>query len=184
MVLQLDEFEEDIRGNDVGPGAEQLPELDESGAQFVEHLPDVATALAGRYDASTAPARDEMEQAVALEKVAEPVPDRDLRNLPHPLDVADTGYEVGVPGLRVRHYHPHSDAFAVPGPSFLPRLCANWTPRRRAQPSLPRSRSRPRSRATGVCARVASAGNRCPPTPACSPDPSPGKRPATRSQPS
>src|SRR5262249_6116283 len=42
VVLKAPELRDDVRRDDVRAGGEQLPELDERGAELVEHLPQVA----------------------------------------------------------------------------------------------------------------------------------------------
>ena len=91
VVLELLELDEDVRGHDVGARREQLAELDERRPELVEHLAQVASALR----ALAVPHRrellvpgQEVGQPVALEEVAEPVPDRDLRDLAQAAEIA------------------------------------------------------------------------------------------------
>src|SRR5690606_31853806 len=79
VVLQPAQFLEDVRRDEVGPGGEELPELDVRGPELVEHRPqapaaaEVAAALAGRL--------------LAPEDVAEAVSRRDLGDLAHPRQI-------------------------------------------------------------------------------------------------
>ena len=98
-VLQLDQLVHDVDGHDVGASAEQLPELHERRTQLVEHLADVPAALSRRRWLLLARARQQAEQAVPFEEIAEAVTHRDLGYLPHPLEIADAGDKVRMPGL-------------------------------------------------------------------------------------
>ena len=58
VVLEPAQLGDDVRRDDVGPGREQLAELDERRAELVEHLPQVPPALraGGRFGARARPA--------------------------------------------------------------------------------------------------------------------------------
>src|SRR5439155_10863362 len=83
VVLEAAKLRDDVRRQDVRPGREQLAELDERRPELVEHLAQVLTALRRlpvEVDARTA-SRKQVGQPVGVEPVAEPVSDRDLRDL-------------------------------------------------------------------------------------------------------
>ena len=89
-VLKLHQFHDDVRGDDIRSGAQELPELDEGGPEFVQHLPYVPAALSWRRRTlPLPPAGSQTEQPVPLEEIPETVSDRDLGDLAHPLEVAD-----------------------------------------------------------------------------------------------
>ena len=90
VVLQRSQLGDDVRRHDVGARREQLAELDEGRAELVEHLAQVLAPLgAGAVDRGhPLVPRDEVGQLVRLEEVAEPVLDRDLRDLGEPPQVA------------------------------------------------------------------------------------------------
>ena len=79
------ELGDDVRRDDVGPRREQLAELDERRAELVEHLAQVLAALRRRCPSSSVDGvgrpGSRSVRLVALEEVAEAVPDRDLRDL-------------------------------------------------------------------------------------------------------
>ena len=78
-------------GSDVGAHREQLAELDEGRAELVEELAEVLaalpTALPSTIAVAVPAARDQVGQLVALEEVAEAVPDGDLGDLRQPAEV-------------------------------------------------------------------------------------------------
>ena len=79
VVLQAAELGDDVRRHDVRTRREQLAELDERRAELVEHLAQVPAACRPLDAGSTRPA--------AVDRVAEPVADRDLRDLAQPAEV-------------------------------------------------------------------------------------------------
>ena len=96
IVLEAAELEDDVRRHDVGTGRQQLAELDERGAELVEHLAQVTAPLRpGRrlhrgIDLVTRRPRQNVRELVPLEEVAEAMPDRDLRDLRQAADLAGT----------------------------------------------------------------------------------------------
>ena len=93
VVLEPAELGDDVRRQDVRPHREELAELDEGRAELVEELAEVLAALGRRALgelAAVAPAGQEVGQLVALEEVAEAVPDGDLGDLRQPAEVART----------------------------------------------------------------------------------------------
>ena len=92
VVLQPAQLGDDVRRDDVGPGREQLAELDERRPELVEHLAQVPPALraGGRLGARLDPRRPRKNvgELVALEEVAEAVPDGHLRDLREPAHLA------------------------------------------------------------------------------------------------
>ena len=92
VVLEAAELGDDVRRHDVGPRREQLAELDERRAELVEHLAQVPARAPSRRPArvrlDARRPRQQVGQLVPLEEVAEPVPDRDLRDLGEPADLA------------------------------------------------------------------------------------------------
>ena len=88
VVLQSPQLADDVRRKEIRPHREQLPELHEGRAEIVEQLAEVAAALARARcrAADRVLARHEVGQLVRGEEVAEPVPDRGLRNLGDPPD--------------------------------------------------------------------------------------------------
>src|SRR5206468_2108775 len=94
VVLEAAELGDDVRGQDVGAHREQLAELDEGRTELVEQLAEVLPALRRRALEKFRPvpaARDQVGQLVALEEVAEAVPDGDLGDLRQPAEVALLG---------------------------------------------------------------------------------------------
>ena len=77
VVLQAAQLGDDVRRHDVGPGREQLPELDERRPELVEHLAQVPAAQGRRAGVAVPP---------AVEHEAEAVADRDLGDLAQPAD--------------------------------------------------------------------------------------------------
>ena len=90
VVLEASELRDDVRRQDVWPHREQLAELDEGRAQLVEELAEALAALRGcsLEDLPVSAPREEVGQLVALEEVAEAVPDGDLGDLRQPAEVA------------------------------------------------------------------------------------------------
>ena len=80
VVLQPAQLGDDVRRDDVGPGREQLAELDEGRPELVEHLAQMAAAARRRSTASVPRRRSSMSEAEA-------VPDGDLGDLAEPPDV-------------------------------------------------------------------------------------------------
>ena len=91
VVLEAAQLGDDVRREDVRPHREQLAELDEGRAELVEQLAEVLAALRRRAvdDPRAVPStsREEVGQPVALEEVAEAVPDGDLGDLGQPAEV-------------------------------------------------------------------------------------------------
>ena len=90
VVLEAAELADDVRRQDVGPHREQLAELDEGRAELVEELAKVLAAFRRGALEELGPvpaARDQVGQLVALEEVAEAVPDGDLGDLRQPAEV-------------------------------------------------------------------------------------------------
>ena len=96
VVLQPAQLDHDVRGHDVRPGREELPELHERRPQLVEHLTQVLAAggrctLLGRHVGEAVfrrAAGQEIAELVRLEEVAEAVAHHDLRNLRQAPDAA------------------------------------------------------------------------------------------------
>ena len=90
VVLEASELRDDVRRQDVRPHREQLAELDEGRAQLVEELAEALASLRGRSleDLPVSAPREKVGQLVALEEVAEAVPDGDLGDLRQPAEVA------------------------------------------------------------------------------------------------
>ena len=91
VVLEPAQLGDDVRRQHVGPHREELAELDEGRAELVEELAQVLAALRRRAldDPRAVPAaREKVGQLVALEEVAEAVPDGDLGDLRQPAEVA------------------------------------------------------------------------------------------------
>ncbi len=92
VVLEPAQLGDDVRRDDVGPGREQLAELDERRTELVEHLPQVAPALGAhrgvRARLDPSPPGQQVGQLVPLEEVAEAVPDCHLRDLREAADLA------------------------------------------------------------------------------------------------
>ena len=87
VVLQAAQLADDVRREEIRPHREQLAELHEGRAEIVEQLAEVAAALGGlAVERDRVLARHEVGQLVRGEEVAEPVPDRGLRNLGNPPD--------------------------------------------------------------------------------------------------
>ena len=80
VVLEPAQLGDDVRRDDVGPGREQLAELDEGRAELVEHLPQM-TAAHGRRS------RRGRRGPALVEQEPEPVAHRDLGDLAQPPDV-------------------------------------------------------------------------------------------------
>ena len=73
VVLEAAQLGDDVGRHDVGPGREQLAELDEGRPELVEHLAQVPAARR---------ALDRrVGRLVALDRIAEAVPDGDLGDL-------------------------------------------------------------------------------------------------------
>ena len=91
VVLEPAELRDDVRRQDVRPHGEELAELDEGRAELVEELAQMLAALGRRALEelrAVAPAGDQVGQPVALEEVAEAVPDGDLGDLRQSAEVA------------------------------------------------------------------------------------------------
>ncbi len=73
VVLQAAELGDDVGWNDVRPRREQLAELDEGRTELVEHLAQVPAARSAL--------RRRIGGLVALDRIAEPVPNGDLGDL-------------------------------------------------------------------------------------------------------
>ena len=87
VVLELPQLCDDVGRNDVGARRQQLPELDERRPELVEHLAEARATGRRLRHVDPRPERQEVAQPVSLEEVAEPVTDRDLRDLGQPADV-------------------------------------------------------------------------------------------------
>ena len=95
VVLKPAQLGDDVRRQHVGPHREELAELDEGRAELVEELAQVLPALrrCAVGDPRAVPAtREEVGQLVALEEVAEAVPDGDLGDLSQPAEVTSLGW--------------------------------------------------------------------------------------------
>ncbi len=90
VVLEAAELDDDVRRHDVRPSREELAELDEGRPELVEQLAQMAAPLRApvRVELDARCPREDVRQLVALEEVAEAVPDRDLRDLGEPADLA------------------------------------------------------------------------------------------------
>ena len=98
VVLEPAQLGDDVRRQHVGPHREELAELDEGRAELVEELAEVLAALRRRAvdeHFAVATARQEVGQLVALEEVAEAVPDGDLGDLRQPAEVASLRRRLG-----------------------------------------------------------------------------------------
>ena len=90
VVLKPAQLGDDVRRQHVGPHREELAELDEGRTELVEELAQVLAALRRRAldePRAVPAAREEVGQLVALEEVAEAVPDGDLGDLSQPAEV-------------------------------------------------------------------------------------------------
>ena len=111
VVLEPAQLGDDVRRQHVGPHREELAELDEGRAELVEELAEVLAALRRRAvdDPRAVPAaREKVGQLVALEEVAEAVPDGDLGDLRQPAEVA-----------RLRWSFSHDPKCSTPVPEAL-----------------------------------------------------------------
>jgi hypothetical protein len=75
VVLKAAQLVQDVRRHDVGPGGQQLAELDEGRAQLVQHLAQPPAAVAGADRGVVG------DGLLAAEGVAEPVAGGDLGDL-------------------------------------------------------------------------------------------------------
>ena len=107
VVLEAAELGDDVRRQDVRAHREQLAELDERRPELVEHLAQVTPPLGRRRLRVECRLRprpgQQVGQLVGLEPVAEPVPDRHLRDLGHAAEAALRGlrHAVSVTPCRV-----------------------------------------------------------------------------------
>src|SRR5690606_34492778 len=85
IVLQMLQLREDIPGNDIGPGAQDLSQLDEGGAQLLQGLPQTNAAAAGAlspfHGQYSPPEREHVMEVQLLDKITKAMAQKDLHDL-------------------------------------------------------------------------------------------------------
>src|SRR5690606_2518640 len=123
--LELLELVDDLDRDQVGPRGEDLPELDERGAELGEDEPDPGGRRgAARAGVGLGLAGHERSEAGALDDLPEAVPDEDLDDLPEPAEIADRVEDrghgpPGYPAERAR-------LLAATGSSGRRGRCGSW----------------------------------------------------------
>ena len=147
VVLEPAELGDDVGRQDVRPHREQLAELDEGRAELVEELAEVPAPLGGGALgelAAVAPAGQQVGQLVALEEVAEAVPDGDLGDLRQPAEIP-----------RLRRSLSHDQQCSMRNPEALFPRCQAL---RRTTETEARTKAARRPRPGGADARAAPRG--------------------------